>query len=152
MQARKIVGFAKKYERWHAFHRSPEDFHARLQGSVIDNHDKYREYVTNLHSFFNDKLHVVLSDDLYEHTEHVLNGICKTLGLDEFDFSEAARFGVNINGNPGARNALVKSRGDYPAVLDASRSLSEPLTRQLCKELEGILRISLCSRWLSHGA
>jgi hypothetical protein len=133
--------------RWHDFHRSPEDFHARLQGSVAADHDRYRDFVTNIHAIMGDKLHVILSDDLYDNTEQVLDTICMTLGLEKYNFSEIAKFGVNINGNPGAGRALIKARGDYPPLLDASRLLSEPFTRQLCEELEGILRIPLWKTW-----
>lgn len=135
-------------EKWHAFHRSPEDFHARLQGSVADDYSRYRGFVTNMHSLLGEKLRVILSDDLYDSTKEVLDSICKTLGLQVYDFSEIAKFGVNVNGKPGAGSAMIKSRGDYPPLLYASRLLSEPLTRQLCKELEGMLHIPFCNVWV----
>lgn len=88
-----------------------------------------------------------MSDDLYDNTEQVLDAICMTLGLEKYNFSEIAKFGVNINGNPGAGRALIKARGDYPPLLNASRLLSEPFTRQLCEEHEGMLRIPLWKTW-----
>jgi len=144
-------------EKWYDFPRSPSDFHQRViralakgcqniacSDFIFENH---KLYISNLHAIYKKGLHLVPTESLYSDTEAVLNSIVSILGLPPHDFSELAKYSVNVNGNPGTNAVQEKTRGDYPPMLQATRDITAKTVKEVAMYAESISGIDFLKIW-----
>jgi hypothetical protein len=149
----KNITFVKEGQlRWYDFPRSAADFHRRNlhENLALAYHDDMLLALRGLLSMFGKKgVHVIPSERLLKETEVVLDEIRSFLDVPYFDFSNASRYAVNVNHNPGADSAILKAPGKaYPPLLKETREMSAERSKALCLEMERLSGdTSICRFW-----